>query len=107
MNQSSTSNPLQSPEAAALLKNPSALKTLLGSPEAKQLLTMLNAQNNAGLKTAAQQAKAGDTTALMAMVNDVMNRPERWAKVEKAIQITRLSRVIRAAMQLFREKGYV
>ena len=34
-------------------------------------------------------------------------RPERWAKVEKAIQITRLSRVIRAAMQLFREKGYV
>lgn len=76
MNQSSTSNPLQSPEAAALLKNPSALKTLLGSPEAKQLLTMLNAQNNAGLKTAAQQAKAGDTTALMAMVNDVMQRPE-------------------------------
>ena len=37
---------------------------------------MLNAQNNAGLKTAAQQAKAGDTAALMAMVNDVMNRPE-------------------------------
>lgn len=34
-------------------------------------------------------------------------RPERWAKVEKAIQITRLSRVIRAAMQLFQEKGYV
>ena len=34
-------------------------------------------------------------------------RPERWSKVEKAIQITRLSRVIRAAMQLFREKGYV
>lgn len=34
-------------------------------------------------------------------------RPERWAKVEKAIQITRLSRVIRAAMRLFREKGYV
>lgn len=34
-------------------------------------------------------------------------RPERWVKVEKAIQITRLSRVIRAAIQLFREKGYV
>ena len=76
MNQSSTSNPLQSPEAAALLKNPSALKTLLGSPEAKQLLTLLNAQHNTGLKAAAQQAKAGDTAALMAMVNDVMNRPE-------------------------------
>ena len=61
---------------AALLKNPSALKTLLGSPEAKQLLTLLNAQHNTGLKAAAQQAKAGDTAALMAMVNDVMNRPE-------------------------------
>ena len=76
MNRSSTPNPLQSPEAAALLKNPSALKTLLGSPEAKQLLTLLNAQHNTGLKAAAQQAKAGDTAALMAMVNDVMNRPE-------------------------------
>ena len=74
MNRSSTPNPLQSPEAAALLKNPSALKTLLGSPEAKQLLTLLNAHT--GLKAAAQQAKAGDTAALMAMVNDVMNRPE-------------------------------
>ena len=70
MNRSSTPNPLQSPEAAALLK------TLLGSPEAKQLLTLLNAQHNTGLKAAAQQAKAGDTAALMAMVNDVMNRPE-------------------------------
>ena len=69
MNRSSTPNPLQSPEAAALLKNPSALKTLLGSPEAKQLLTLLNAQHNTGLKAAAQQAKAGDTAALM-------NRPE-------------------------------
>lgn len=85
MNRSSTSNPLQSPEAAALLKNPSALKSLLGSPEAKQLLTMLNAQNNAGLKSAAQQAKSGDTTALMAMVNEVMNRPE-GAKLLTQIQ---------------------
>ena len=34
-------------------------------------------------------------------------REERWTKVEKAIQITRLSRVIRAAFQLFRERGHV
>lgn len=76
MSQTSPSNPLQSPEAAALLKNPSALKSLLGSPEAKQLLSLLNAQHNTGLKTAAEQAKSGDTAPLMAMVNEVMNRPE-------------------------------
>lgn len=34
-------------------------------------------------------------------------REERRSKIEKAIQITRLSRVIRAAFQLFREKGHV
>lgn len=76
MSQTSPSNPLQSPEAAALLKNPSALKSLLSSPEAKQLLSLLNAQHNAGLKSAAEQAKAGDTAALLSMVNDVMHRPE-------------------------------
>ena len=47
-----------------------------------------------------------EKTALLRALQPFL-RPERWAKVEKAIQITRLSRVIRAAMQLFREKGYV
>lgn len=32
-------------------------------------------------------------------------REERYAKVDKAIQIARLSRVIRAAFQLFKERG--
>lgn len=85
MSQTAPSNPLQSPEAAALLKNPSALKHLLSSPEAKQLLSLLNAQQNTGLKTAAEQAKAGDTAPLMAMVYDVMNRPE-GAKLMAQIQ---------------------
>ena len=91
MNRSSTPNPLQSPEAAALLKNPSALKTLLGSPEAKQLLTLLNAQHNTGLKAAAQQAKAGDTAALMAMVNGLMNTPEGGELVERISRQARQS----------------
>ena len=32
-------------------------------------------------------------------------RPERYAKVDKAIQIAKLSRVIRVAFQLFRQEG--
>lgn len=76
MNHSTPSNPLQSPQAAELMKNPSALKQLLQSPEAKQLLSMLTAKHSDGLKGAAEQAKAGDTTALLSMVNDVMSQPE-------------------------------
>lgn len=34
-------------------------------------------------------------------------REERQSKVDKAIRITRLSRVIRAAFQMFRENGHV
>lgn len=47
-----------------------------------------------------------EKTALLQALRPFL-KPERWAKVEKAIQITRLSRVIRAAMHLFQEKGYV
>ena len=32
-------------------------------------------------------------------------KPERYAKVDKAVQIARLSRVIRAAFQLFKKSG--
>ena len=39
MNNSSRSNPLNSPDAAALLKDKSALKKLLASPEAKKLMS--------------------------------------------------------------------
>lgn len=58
------------------MKNPGALKQLLQSPEAKQLLSMLSAKHSGGLKSAAEQAKSGDTTALLSMVNDVMKQPE-------------------------------
>lgn len=51
--------------------------------------------------------RSDDEKAILLRALQPFLRPERWAKVEKAIQITRLSRVIRAAMRLFREKGYV
>lgn len=47
-----------------------------------------------------------EKTALLQALHPFL-REERWTKVEKAIQITRLSRVIRAAFQLFREKDHV
>lgn len=59
MNNSSRSNPLNSPDAAALLKDKSALKKLLASPEAKKLMSMLTAQDTGQLKSAAEQAKNG------------------------------------------------
>lgn len=79
----SSSNPLQSLEAAALLKKPGALKELLQSPEAKKLLTMLNASHNDRLQSAAKQAKSGDTAALMSMVNEVLQQPEGAALMEE------------------------
>lgn len=75
MNNSSRSNPLNSPDAAALLKDKSALKKLLASPEAKKLMSMLTAQDTGQLKSAAEQAKNGDTSALLSMVNGLMERP--------------------------------
>ena len=66
MNNSSRSNPLNSPDAAALLKDKSALK---------KLLSMLTAQDTGQLKSAAEQAKNGDTSALLSMVNGLMERP--------------------------------
>ena len=86
MNNSSRSNPLNSPEAAALLKDKGALKKLLSSPEAKKLMSMLNTQDSGQLKSAAEQAKNGDTAALMSMVNGIMKRPDGAKLVEQIEQ---------------------
>ncbi len=75
MNNSSRSNPLNSRDAEALLKDKSALKNLLGSPEAKQLISMLATQGTGKLKSAAEQAKSGDPAALVSMVNGIMEQP--------------------------------
>lgn len=75
MNNSSHSNPLNSPEAAALLKDKGALKKLLLSPEAKKHLSMLSSQDTSQLKSAAEQAKNGDTATLMSMVTALWTAP--------------------------------
>ena len=69
-------------------------------------LAMLQNLDPAMLKTIGslfQEYNRGDDekAALLQALHPFL-REERWTKVEKAIQITRLSRVIRAAFQLFR-----
>lgn len=63
-------NPLDSPEAAALLKDPKKLKALLGAPETKAFLSLLQGKNGAELKAAAQKAKGGDAAALSQMLRE-------------------------------------
>lgn len=62
---------MNSPDAAALLKDKAALKALLSSPETRRLMSALTRQNGAQLTAAAKQAKAGDVSALSAMVSNL------------------------------------
>lgn len=78
-------NPLQSQEAAALLRDPARLKALLSSPETKLLMGLLRRQRG-DLNHAAQQAKQGDMSALNQMVSQLMNTKEG---AELAQQVTR------------------
>lgn len=52
------------------------------------------------------QSGQDEKTALLHSLEPFL-KPESRDKVEKAIRITRLSRVIRASMTLFRENGHV
>ena len=69
-------DPVQTPEAAALLKNPARLKALLQSPETKRLMELLSSRNGAGLKQAAEQARKGDSAALTEMLRQVTDSSE-------------------------------
>lgn len=62
---------MNAPDAAALLKDKAALKALLSSPETRRLMSALTKQNGAQLTAAAKQAKAGDASALSAMVSNL------------------------------------
>lgn len=68
-------NPLQSGEAAALLRNPERLKALLSAPETRQLMGMLNRQKG-DLNLAAQKAQKGDLSSLSDMIGQLMNTRE-------------------------------
>lgn len=105
----------QSPAAVSSVLPDSSLPDLSGLTSALSgegnPLSILQNVNPAILKTAGmlfrEYHRSDDEKAALLRALQPFLRPERWVKVEKAIQITRLSRVIRAAMQLFREKGYV
>ena len=70
------------PQAAKLLGDPAALKSLLSSPETQRLMTLLNQSAGTGLQSAAQAAAKGKPEALMGLLNQVMGNPEGAQAVE-------------------------
>ncbi|MEE3395647.1 MAG: hypothetical protein VZQ97_06985 [Candidatus Onthomonas sp.] len=68
MNQKSSS-PLNSPEAAALFRDPTALRGLMQSQEARQLIALLQQQGD--LNAAAKEAKKGNVSQLQNMLSAV------------------------------------
>ena len=76
--------------AEQLRKNPAALKALMQSRDGQTLMQMLTqGDRGAGLQRAVQSAAKGDTTAMVQMVNQIMQSPEGAELVErinKAVQ---------------------
>mgnify|MGYP000894041973 CR=1 FL=1 len=60
------------PQAAKLLNNPKALKSLLSAPETQTLVNLLNQKAGGGLQDAAQAAAQGKPDALIGILNQVM-----------------------------------
>lgn len=76
----------QDPQAAALLKDPTALKQLLSAPETRQLMALLRQSGGASLKTAAHAAAQGKPDALMSLLNQVTASQAGAQAVEKLKQ---------------------
>lgn len=84
MNQTPDFNALKKdPQAAKLLGDPAALKSLLSSPEAQKLMSLLSRQAGGGLQAAAQAAAQGKTDALMGLLNQVTASKEGAQAVEE------------------------
>lgn len=64
------------PQAAQLLSDPKALKSLLSAPETQKLINLLNQQAGSGLQGAAQAAAQGKPDALLGILNQVMQSTE-------------------------------
>ena len=70
--------------AEQLRKNPAALKALMHSQDGQTLMRMLTeGDRGAGLQQAVQSATKGDTTAMVQMINRVMQSPEGAELVER------------------------
>lgn len=76
--------------ADRLRKNPAMLKSLMQSRDGQTLMQMLTqGDRGAGLQRAVQSAAKGDTTAMVQMVNQIMQSQEGAELVErinKAVQ---------------------
>lgn len=69
MSDKPSNSPLDQPLAQSVLRDPTAIRALLQSPQARQLIAMLRRQGD--LNQAARQAKNGDTASLQAMLDQV------------------------------------
>ena len=74
-------NPLNSATAAELVKNRKAIAQLAHSQEAQSLMAMLH--QNGGVQQAAKAAAAGDPTALMSMMEKLMQTQQGAQLVER------------------------
>lgn len=76
--------------AEQLRKNPAMLKSLMQSRDGQALMQMLTqGDRGAGLQKAVQSAARGDTSAMVQMVNQIMQTPsgaELVERINKAVQ---------------------
>ncbi|MCI2107024.1 MAG: hypothetical protein LKK00_09995 [Intestinimonas sp.] len=77
---------LDSPEAAAFLKDKKRVQELIQSPETKALMELLNAQAGGSLKNAVNAAQKGDTTQLMGIMDRLMKDPKGAQAVKRLSQ---------------------
>jgi hypothetical protein len=73
---------LKDPQAANLLKNKRKLQQLINSPDAKKLVELLSQKGGSDLQSAAKAAMSGDASALVGLMQEVMQRPEGAKAVE-------------------------
>ena len=66
-----------------LKSDPRALKSVMQSADGRTLLGMLSGGDSAALGRAAQQAATGDTSALSAMLQQVLSTPDGAALVQR------------------------
>lgn len=76
--------------AEQLRRNPAMLKSLMQSRDGQTLMQMLTqGDQGAGLQRAVQSAARGDTSAVVQMVNQIMQTPsgaELVERINKAVQ---------------------
>ncbi len=76
-------DPLKTPQAEALLRDPAALRQLIASPEGRRLAELMSRQGD--LPRAAQQARQGDPSQLTRQLAAILRTPE-GAKLAEALQ---------------------